>query len=235
MNNLYLLINLGTISIPLLFSFHPKLLFYKNWKVFFLGNSIVAFLFCVWDMYFTKLGVWGFNSQYITGIHIGNLPVEEVLFFLCIPFACVYTYHCLTLFFTFTWKKSTENWVTSTLASVLFFFGVYFHSNYYTSYTFISLSILLLILHYLLHVNWLSKALSVYAVLLIPFCIVNGILTGFGLEDPVVWYNSNEIIGIRLITIPIEDVFYGLELFLLNIYFYTIIKDRLIKKHAAYE
>ena len=233
MTNLYLLINLGTISIPFLFSFHPKLLFFKNWKAFFIANSIVTLMFCIWDMYFTQLGVWGFNSKYITGIHIGNLPLEEVLFFICIPFACVYTYHCLTLFFPLVWKKSTEKWVIIVLMSLLFGFGIYFHSNYYTSYTFVSLAILLVLLKYLLRVDWLSKALSVYAVLLIPFCIVNGVLTGFGLENPVVWYNPEEIIGIRIVTIPLEDVFYGLELFLLNLYFYTIFKDRFIKKRSA--
>jgi lycopene cyclase domain-containing protein len=45
---------------------------------------------------------------------------------------------------------------------------------------------------------------------MIPFLIVNGILTGTGLEQPVVWYNPNEMIGLRLLSIPVEDVFYGL-------------------------
>jgi lycopene cyclase domain-containing protein len=45
---------------------------------------------------------------------------------------------------------------------------------------------------------------------MIPFLIVNGILTGTGLEKPVVRYNPNEMIGLRLLSIPVEDVFYGL-------------------------
>ena len=77
-------------------------------------------------------------------------------------------------------------------------------------------------LKFILKVKWFGKTISVYAILLIPFFIVNGILTGTGIKDAVVEYNSLEIIGLRLLTIPIEDFFYGFELFLLNIFFYKI-------------
>jgi lycopene cyclase domain-containing protein len=56
-----------------------------------------------------------------------------------------------------------------------------------------------------------------YLVMLIPFFIVNGILTGTGLEEPVVWYKPEEIAGIRMLTIPVEDVFFGMLLILLNV------------------
>ena len=74
--------------------------------------------------------------------------------------------------------------------------------------------------------QWMGKLFSVYPVLLIPFFIVNGILTGTGLAEPVVWYNNAENLGIRLITIPVEDIFYGFELILLNIFIYELIKAK---------
>ena len=66
----------------------------------------------------------------------------------------------------------------------------------------------------------------VYLVLLIPFMIVNGLLTGTGLAAPVVWYNPSEIIGRRILTIPIEDVFYGMGLVLANVWIYQVILNK---------
>jgi lycopene cyclase domain-containing protein len=51
----------------------------------------------------------------------------------------------------------------------------------------------------------------------LPIAIVNGILTGTGIENEVVWYNPKEIIGIRILSIPVEDFFYGFLLILLNV------------------
>jgi lycopene cyclase domain-containing protein len=58
--------------------------------------------------------------------------------------------------------------------------------------------------------TWLPFFLISFSILLIPFFIVNGILTGTGLDNPIVWYNDEHNLGIRMLTIPLEDTFYGL-------------------------
>lgn len=222
---IYFLINCFTVIVPFAFSFHAKLKFSKNFMSFFIANISVAIFFICWDVLFTKMGVWGFNPDYVLGVYLFNLPVEEVLFFICIPFSCVFTYHCLNLFFNFQWSSKTENIFVFFFSALLLFLGIYFHSKMYSATTFISLGLLLLILKFVIKVNWLSKLVLIYPILLIPFFIVNGILTGSGLPHPVVWYNDLEILGIRVFTIPVEDIFYGFELILLNIFLYEYFKN----------
>ena len=69
-NYLYLIINLSAVSVPLLFSFHPRLRFYNHFKNLLVGFLFMVPVFIVWDIYFTHLKVWGFNNDYLLGINI---------------------------------------------------------------------------------------------------------------------------------------------------------------------
>ena len=213
----YLLIDFFTLLFPLILSFHARSSFYKTWKGFFPAVTISGIFFIVWDMYFTKLGMWGFNAQYILGIYLGNLPIEEILFFFCIPYACVFTFWC----FKNRSKKSVSKkgaYIITALLTLLFLIIAFIYKDRkYTFSTFVVLALLHALAVYILKINWLLKFYLVYCVLLIPFMIVNGLLTGTGLAAPVVWYNSSGIIGPRLLTIPVEDIFYGMDLIMLNL------------------
>ena len=148
------------------------------------------------------------------------------MFFICIPFSCVFTYHCMNLFFGFNWKSRIQNIFVVLLSLLLFITGLYFHSKLYTAATFISLSFVLIILNFVVNKNWLGKLILIYPLLLIPFFIVNGILTGTGLQHPVVWYNNAQNLGVRFFTIPVEDFFYGFELVLANVVLYELFKNK---------
>ena len=225
MKSLYLLIDVGTILVPFVFSFHPKLKFYKTWNAFFPAVFIAAVIFLVWDALFTHLGVWGFNPAYITGFRLWNLPIEEILFFFCIPYACVFTFHCLQLTVFLNLSRKYETAITLFLILAFAAIGLLHFDRLYTASTFLSFSFLLVLAKYIFKVTWLTTFYATYAVLLIPFFIVNGLLTGTGLDAPVVWYNDAENLGIRLLTIPVEDLFYGMELFLLNLLVYQRLKQ----------
>lgn len=232
MKSLYLLVDFFTVIIPLVFSFHPKINFYKTWKEFFIAAIPVAIIFIVWDSIFTHLGVWSFNPRYVIGVYFFNLPVEEILFFICIPYSCVFTFYCLDKFYKLAWPAAVEDIFCIVFSVLLIIAGFIFKNKYYTSVTFLSTAFVCLLLKFILKINWFGKAVSVYVLLLVPFLIVNGILTGTGLEEPVVRYNNSEILGLRLLTIPVEDIFYGFILILLNlaIYLQLLRKKEFINK-----
>jgi lycopene cyclase domain-containing protein len=103
--------------------------------------------------------------------------------------------------------------------------AIIFHDRLYTFYTCLSLSLLLFLIQFIVKVKWVSLFYYSHMFLLLPFFIVNGILTGTGPERPVVWYNDSENIGVRLVTIPLEDVFYGMLMLLLNVFLFEVFRQ----------
>lgn len=209
---LYLIINIAAFIIPFLYSFEKKMNFIKNWKSVFLSIAIVAIPFLIWDVYFTKIGVWGFNSSYYLGFKIFGLPFEEVMFFFCIPYASIFTHYSLLHFFpNLTLSKKT----TKTLSLFLLLIAVLTLSfNTDKWYTFVDFTVFALLILYSIKNNGaiLSKFYITFLVVLIPFFVVNGVLTGSFIEGEVVWYNNNENLGIRIGTIPVEDFFYAFSM-----------------------
>ena len=221
----YLLINIFSVIVPFLFSFYPAIRFNKRFRAFFAANLFASACFIAWDILFTAQNVWGFNDAYTLGFKLFNLPVEEVMFFIFIPFACVFTYHCLNTFYMLSWPLRVERAVVIVSSCLLLAVGMANIGRSYTSVSCISTAVLLITLEFVLKVKWLPGFLSVYPLLLIPFFIVNGVLTGTGLQQPVVWYNDAENLGMRVFTIPVEDFVYALDMLLLNLFFYEKFKQ----------
>lgn len=221
----YLMIDLLSLAVPLIFSFHPQIKLYKHWNALLPSILMVALGYTVWDSFFTKLGIWGFNPSYLTGVHLCNLPIEEILFFICIPYSCVFTFECLAPIISIAFPQSSARIINYAFAGIFILIAVVFHSRLYTASAFGLLSVLIFAAA-LLNTAWLAKFYLIYAVLLIPFLIVNGLLTGTGLSSPVVWYNPTGIIGPRILTIPVEDIFYGMGLILANVWLYTALRSR---------
>lgn len=219
---IYLLIDLACLAIPLLASFYSKHAFYKDWKPFFKANIIVALLFLVWDYFFTEAGIWGFNPDYLTGLYIANLPIEEILFFICIPYACVFTYFALSYLIKNNPLKRIQGFITYLFIIFLLVVAILNTDKSYTSITFFSTSLFLIFL-VIRKVNLAYHYLS-YFIILPFFLISNGLLTGSFLAEPIVWYNHAENLGLRLGTIPIEDSIYGMLLIFLNIELYRFFK-----------
>lgn len=210
--NLYLILNIASFIVPFIYSFEKKMRFIQWWKSIFLSISIVGVLFIIWDVIFTAQGVWGFNPSYHTNILLFGLPLEEILFFICIPYASLFTHYAF-LYFNPNVKLSSKFTKITTYillgVSVVILFVAW--PKKYTIVNFL-LFVLLLLYSIVSRGQILNHFFITFLLILIPFFIVNGILTGSFIEGEVVWYNNNENLGIRILTIPIEDIVYAFNM-----------------------
>lgn len=215
--SLYLKLLLISVAIPVMLSFDQKLAFYKKWKVVFPSIILVAILFIIPDIMLTTKGVWGFNSAYHSNFTFLKLPLEEWLFFLVIPYASLFAHYAFILYFpSIKLPQNIARYISIGIV-VLNFLVIFFNSD--KTYTVYILSLLNLVILFSLFdkTDSSSKFYVTYVLVLIPFILVNATLTGTFIENEIVWYDNNENLGIRLLTIPIEDFAYAFSLVFLNI------------------
>jgi len=224
---LYILLIVVSIFFPLILSFDKKVHFYKQWKALFLSIALIGGIFIIWDVWFTSIGVWGFNNEHLLGLNIFNLPLEEVLFFVVVPYACVFIHNTFIAYWPIKTNASSMKNLTYVLIGIALILAAVYITHLYTSITMILCALTGVVL--LRKSNeYISGIWRSYAIVVIPFLIINGALTGAFTKTPVVWYNHSENLDIRLFTIPVDDLFYNFTLIvgiiMLRDYFQTKFK-----------
>lgn len=224
--SLYLFLNIASFLIPFLYSFESRMKYIKRWKAVFSSIIITAIFFIVWDIIFTKIGVWSFNPRYHSGIEFFDLPLEEWLFFICIPYASLFIHFAFHYFYP---KVSLSDKTVRMIYWVLIIVllpTIAFHYDKW--YTMVNYSVLILVLTYTIFKVpvILNTFFITFLIILVPFSIVNGILTGSFIDEPVVSYNNAENLGIRLGTIPIEDIGYAFTMLLMSLVLITKIEKK---------
>ncbi|MEL0009303.1 MAG: lycopene cyclase domain-containing protein [Flammeovirgaceae bacterium] len=226
---LYFQLLLFTISFPLLASWDKRFNYASKFKYLFPSIFITATFFIIWDVIFTKNGVWGFSDVHTSNINLLYLPIEEWLFFIIIPFSCVFIYESVKYFFRLEKYENLSRNILMGIGVILVITSLFNLDRSYTFWNFLFCGLFLLYSTFKrrgYHANFIVS----YLFHLIPFLIVNGILTDGNFDfnfstDPVVWYNNNENLFIRFITIPVEDFFYSMLLLLMNVTFYEKFKS----------
>lgn len=226
---LYLVVEIGCFIIPFLFSFHPRLRFFKNWKALAKSLLVMMAFFIPWDIYFTSIGIWGFNDEYTIGLRLFHLPLEEWLFFICIPYACIFTYHCMKFFFAKEPFPIAFRYLAFLMACIFIILAMVYTDRWYT-FTAHLLSGLFLMIHlFVLRSKYLGWYMLTFILITPLFLISNGILTGISFWDypllnadagsishSVVWYNNDHNLQFRLFSMPLDDVAYGMLMLLLT-------------------
>lgn len=224
-NFLYLGLLILTLAFPMMYSFEKRIVYYKMWKFLFPSIIIMMALFIPWDIYFTKTAVWSFNHNYLLDYTYLYLPVEEWLFFIIVPFSCVFIYEASNYFFKRDISSKHARLIFFAISLVLLALAFNYNNRIYT-FTVCGLAGLAALSSAFLKPLWGGKFLRLYLISWLPFLAVNGILTGSLLNEAVVNYNSSEIIGLRIGTIPVEDSIYNFLMLIVVIGSYEFLKKK---------
>jgi len=232
---LYLTLNLVSILYPLLKTWDKRVDMWKNQMQIWISTFLVALFFIVWDVFFTQAGFWGFNPDYLIGLNIVNLPIEEIMFFFCIPYACIFIFEVVRYYDPRNIFANAGKWINGVLIMVTLILLTLGYDKWYTAFTSVLLILLLLTHQFLIKNNnqYLGRFYLSFIFILIPFLLVNGVLTGSFIPEQVVWYNDLETISVRIFTIPVEDIFYCMLMMLSIITIYQALvnkRDRLSEK-----
>ncbi len=221
-NYTYLLLLIASIAVPLVLSFDKNVQYYKNLKYIFPAILVTAAIFLVWDIKFTAAQIWSFNTEYTIGVNFKGMPIEEWLFFIVVPYSCVFIYEVLK-FYLKKYEYANPFLVLSLVLMVGFALISYFFRH--QAYTFLTFLFSTVYLGYTVFRNkfkpYITKFYFAYFVSLLPFLVVNGILTSL----PVVEYNSAHILNIRIINIPVEDFSYLFLMLLMVTTIYESLKE----------
>jgi lycopene cyclase domain-containing protein len=172
---------------------------------------IPAIPFLLWDALVTGTH-WHFNPEYVSGIKIINLPIEEILFFITVPFACLFTWEMII-------RRAKEKQIDLHGLRLLLYLalpaGIYFFSigKQYSGLTLSFIFIANLVDQFLKTNLLFDRRFYFYLLLIVIFTLIfNGYLTW----RPVVTYGVEYQLDFRIITIPVEDFFYGISLLWMN-------------------
>lgn len=234
----YLWVDLAVLIVPLVASFDKRVAFVQEWKAFWPACLLTMSAFIAWDVWFTREGIWGFNSDHLVGLAWWGLPLEEWLFFISVPYACVFTYACFKKYMPSSPLGLGHRSITTAMAALCLGLALGFSDRAYLGMT-SGLCALWLIAVLIQWRSWMGHFWFAYLVLLVPFIVSNGVLTGIDfwsypwlhnspetVGDHIVWYNNAENSGWRIFSMPADDLLYGLLLIGINVSLYEAFSRR---------
>jgi lycopene cyclase domain-containing protein len=181
-----------------------------------LSSSRLSFLFC--GMKSSHKSVCGDSIHVTPPAFIFLVCLWKKFYsFSAFPYACVFTYFALTHLVEKDHLFPHQELISSVLIFITLIGGIFYMDRWYTSITFFVTGLFLAYQMLKLRPRYMGRFYFAFLFILVPFFIVNSILTGSFIEEPIVWYNDNENLGIRIGTIPLEDIFYGMLMVLMSI------------------
>ena len=218
----YLWLNVGIIIFPLLLSFEKKVNFAKKLPAVFVSILLVDAIFIPWDIIATARGHWAFNENYVSDLRFFGLPPGEILFFITVPYACLFMYETILTY------------IKKTVIPYSYFFylvpalicgagAIYFYDREYSLVVLIASAGIFSLSPFICKKSLKDfRFFLTLGVFLVLFMIFNGVLTSL----PIVTYGEQFNMNVRIFTIPLEDFFYNFTMLVMSVLIYDAVKHQ---------
>lgn len=206
----YLILDLLILAGPLLASFDRQVRFIQYLLQAFVSIIVVGAVYIGWDAWAASRGHWAFNPDHVHSIRFLGLPLEEILFFVVVPYASLFVWKTILFYRREKEDKMPFTPYRSGVLIAAVGIAMWFGKGY--EYTAIAAwaTALFLFADYGFRIRltstvsyWFTQGFVVLATL-----IFNGYLTA----RPIVTYGEAFQLGLRIYTIPVEDFVYGFSL-----------------------
>jgi lycopene cyclase domain-containing protein len=227
--SLYLALDLAVAFFPVVLSFHRRVRFLPRWPAAVLSALAAGVPFAAWDAVMAARGAWSFSTRFAGPHRILGLPPAELLFFLVVPFACLFIGEVVAAY-TRDRRWTARRWPWLLAAAACAALAVPAWPRLYTA-TVLAAAALFFLLAALLAPGMLAGSRFWISLLFtyVPFLLSNGVLTAL----PVVSYAPGAILGPRAYTIPVEDFLYSFVLIGSSSLAYHFLRDRLPPSRAV--
>lgn len=182
--------------------FGTKSNFARNLKYALPAVLFASIIFVIWDYRFDEQGIWRYDADQLSGITMGRLAFEPILFHILLPLLGLAVYQWIR---TKTLLPGKANLFLAISLVLLLVFAWLAYSNRQQLHTFFTFFLTTVYFGYTIFRNRFKRHYNSFYIsfllLLVPYIIVQVLLLGI----PVLAYNPDHILGFFVLGIPVEN------------------------------
>ncbi len=218
----FLIILILVFIVPLFYIISGKYDFRKKLRYGIPAILISGFIFLLWDIRFTEVGVWSYDADYTLGISQKGLPLEQWLFYLVFSCTSLLVYEAIKTRFR---TLDLNNIFVAIGLLMVIVFAIIAYMYRVRVYTFFCFLFTAVYFGYTIFRNQFKSCLThfflSYLVMLVPYFLLNGILTW----NMAIEYHQEQVLNVWILMMPVENLVFLFLLLLINTTVYEYLSE----------
>lgn len=212
----YLLFTLIVFVVALAGSFEPRTRFIDKWKYFLPAIGLYLVPLALWIMVASSRH-WFYNALYTLPFRLVKVPVEELLYGIILPFFCLTAREIQRLYFPNNINRDLE-WVRVGLFALIPIGLVIFRANFeYAGLVCVALGVVAFADRQIGTNIFLQTRTYWYIAMIVPCAFCFELYLSL---RPVIIYEKSYLVNLRLVSVPLETIFFRLSQVLCCTVFY---------------